>query len=336
VRLDFIWYGTHPLRFLLWPLSLLFCALVWLRRQAYFWGIFRRYHATVPLVVVGNISVGGTGKTPLTIYLVTLLKQHGWQPGVVSRGYRGQARTWPQWVTPESDPAQVGDEPLLLAQHCPVAVAPQRAAAVEMLLAKHQCTIILCDDGLQHYALQRDVEIAVVDATRGMGNGWCLPAGPLRETPRRLQHVDMCVVRGEGVFSGDFRMEYRLRQVHSFNEHQVEHQVEDLATWRGREVHAVAGIGAPQPFFDALTQAGLRVIPHVFADHHAYCAADFNFKPDVPILMTSKDAVKCRTFATSRYWYVPLETHLPPEFAAQFLALIAAKHKNKRTTPATV
>jgi tetraacyldisaccharide 4'-kinase len=323
--MDFLWYRRHPVRFLLLPFSALFCVLVWLRRALYRYRIFASYRAPVPVVIVGNISVGGTGKTPLTAYLADLLKAHGWRPGIVSRGYGGLAKTWPQLVTPESDPRLCGDEPLLLAQHCPVAVAPRRSEAVRALLAQHDCTIILGDDGLQHYALQRDIEIAVIDAERGLGNRWCLPAGPLREAPARLRNVDMMVVRGDGALpvSGAFRMTYHVGQLQRL----VDDHPEELAAWRGRKVHALVGIGNPQAFFRALHEAGLEVIPHVFADHHIYQRAEIYFDDDLPVIMTAKDAVKCRNFAALQHWCAGLETRLPAAFTTRFLELLATRQR---------
>lgn len=198
MKLDILWYGKHPLVLVLLPFSWLFCALVWIRRQAYKRGLLNRHSASVPIIIVGNITVGGTGKTPLVLWLAKFLKQSGFEPGIVSRGYGGRANQWPQSVHADSDPSLVGDESVLLARRsgCPVVVAPRRYLAVQSLLTNNDCNLIISDDGLQHYALHRDIEIAVVDEERRYGNRHCLPAGPLREPVSRLKEIDLIVMNG--------------------------------------------------------------------------------------------------------------------------------------------
>jgi tetraacyldisaccharide 4'-kinase len=253
--------------------------------------------------VVGNITVGGTGKTPCVIWVVNQLKARDFRVGILSRGYRGRSSVWPRLVDPRSDPNEVGDEPVLLAlaTGCPVAVGPDRVAAGRMLLAERPVDILVSDDGLQHYALHRDLEIAVVDGSRGLGNGACLPAGPLREPAQRLESVDAVIVNGGSW--GDttvFRAALRPRRVYRLTGAD-ERKLDDF---RGTLVHAVAGIGNPERFFELLKSAQIRVIPHAFPDHARYSRSDFDFGDSHPILMTEKDAVKCRAFADDRLWTV--------------------------------
>lgn len=291
------WYSGARWPYLLLPLSALYGAIVGIRAWLYRHAWLRQQRVSVPVIIVGNISVGGSGKTPLVAWLVAHLRESGWQPGVVSRGYRGEARQWPQWVTPESNPRLVGDEPVMLAQitQCPVAAAPARIAAANLLI-EQGVNIIVADDGLQHYALARDIEIAVQDGTRGYGNGQLLPAGPLRETRRRLDTVDMHIVQGAGQ---DFWLQ--TSHVQPLDEALP---AQPLATFKGRTVHAVAGIGHPQRFFKSLLAAGITVIAHAFEDHHQYTAEEIQFDDDYPVLMTAKDAVKCREFANKKHAYV--------------------------------
>ena len=255
----------------------------------------------VASIVVGNITVGGTGKTPLVIWLANYLRSHGWRPGIVSRGYGGRARQWPQQVRPDSDPVSVGDEAVLLAQTtgCPMSVGPNRPAAVAALLKYKAVDIVISDDGMQHYALARDLEIAVIDGERRLGNGFLLPAGPLREPASRLREADIVVVNGQGV-TGEYAMQVHRAQVRSL-QGDGEVRLEDFS---GRSVHAVAGIGNPQRFFDLLGELGIDARPHPFPDHHRFRAADLRFDDPLPILMTAKDAVKCRRIPCRDCWVV--------------------------------
>ena len=299
------------------PLGLLYCSVAMLRRQAYRRGLFKVYRAGVPVVVVGNITVGGSGKTPLITRLVELAREGGWRPGIVSRGYRGQAQDWPRRVDPDSDPFQVGDEPVLLARRCrcPVAVDPDRPRAVALLLEEGDCDLILADDGLQHYRLGRDLEVAVVDGSRRLGNGLCLPAGPLREPPDRLKTVDLVVVNGRAR-EGENAMELVGEEAVNLIDPD---ERRPLGDFRGR-VHAVAGIGNPQRFFAYLEQQGLRIIPHPFADHHPFTPEDLHFGDGRPVLMTEKDAVKCLRGVRPQFWYLPVTARLDPEFESRLLA----------------
>lgn len=317
-RLVDLWHTRTPLVWLLLPLSALYCAVVSGRRWAYRVGIRKIRRLDVPVIVVGNLTVGGTGKTPLVTWLAQFLRQHGYRPGLIARGYGGKASQWPQAVTAESDPALVGDEPVLLARAtgCPMRVAPDRVAAARALLAEHDCNVILSDDGLQHYALGRDIEIAVIDGERRFGNGHCLPAGPLREPASRLKDVDLIVANGAAQ-AGEFAMQVHAGEAINL----VSGERRALESFRGQPVHAVAGIGHPARFFTALQDAGLTVEPHAFPDHHAFRPEDLAFD-DGAVLMTEKDAVKCRRFALPYLWAVATRVELGEAFGARVLALL--------------
>ena len=317
--IDRIWYGRSPLAWLLLPLSVPFCAAVVVRRWMYGVGLKTVQRVGMPVIVVGNITAGGTGKTPLVIWLAQLLKAHGYRPGLIARGYGGGATKWPQAVTPDSDPAMVGDEPVLLARTtgCPMVVAPDRVAAARTLLETYDCNMILSDDGLQHYALGRDIEIAVIDGARRFGNGHCLPAGPLREPPSRLRQVDLIVANGSPA-AGEFAMRVQTGEAVNL----LNGERRPLTAFSGQPVHAVAGIGHPARFFTALQTAGLDVRAHTFPDHHAYRMQDLNFT-DGPVLMTAKDAVKCRRFARPDFWSVETSMDIDPAFSARLLALLS-------------
>ena len=297
---------------------------MFVRRWCYRLHLFRSKQLKVPVVVVGNISVGGTGKTPLVVAVVEALKRAGYKPGVISRGYRGKARSWPQQVRPDSDPVMVGDEPILISRRtlCPMAVGPKRVAAGMALLKYSSCDVIVCDDGLQHYALRRDAEVMVVDGARRFGNGFCLPAGPLREPVRRMDKVDFIVTNGLAA-PNEFAMQYEGDTlVNLFDESQTC----SLAELKGRGVHAVAGIGNPQRFFERLAQVGLDVREHRFPDHHLYLPRDLDYGNSVPIIMTEKDAVKCQRFARGNMWYLPISVKLDGEFEQQLLKRIEARN----------
>ncbi|MFA7619151.1 MAG: tetraacyldisaccharide 4'-kinase [Thiohalomonadaceae bacterium] len=316
-RLDHYWYDDNAVARLLAPLSWLFCTLAMLRRTAYRCGWRRAERVGVPVVVVGNITVGGSGKTPVVVWLVDYLRRHGKRVGVVSRGYGGQAPHWPQPVDAASDPAMVGDEPVLIARRTgvPLAVGPDRVAAARFLLARHELDVIVSDDGLQHYRLARDVEVAVVDGRRGLGNGRCLPAGPLRERPSRLAHVDVVVTNG-----GDAPDAVRLEGALLVNLRDDRQQA--LSALGGSRVHGVAAIGDPRRFFATLAAAGLTVVEHAFPDHHPFRAEDLAFGDGLPVVMTEKDAVKCTGFASENHWYLPVEARVPEAVGRHILDLI--------------
>ncbi|HHH39375.1 MAG TPA: tetraacyldisaccharide 4'-kinase [Sedimenticola sp.] len=326
-----LWYGNPWLALPLLPLSLLYGILVWTRWFAYRVGLKRVHRFPVPVVVVGNVTAGGTGKTPLVIWMAHHLRSLGFRPGIVSRGYGGKASHWPQQVRPDSDPVMVGDEAVLLARRtgCPTCVAPDRAAAVEALLEHTDCDIVLSDDGLQHLGLGRDLEIAVVDGARGLGNGFLLPAGPLREPASRLKRVDLVISNGA------WRREVPVMKVTGPRLVSLRHgraaEVHALEEAAGNRVHAVAGIGNPQRFFDLLTTHGLEVVPHPFADHHDYRREDLAFEPDLPVLMTEKDAVKCRRFARDNHWVVEIDVQ-PDDNFVHNLDLMLRKLKDGQET----
>ncbi|MGB3919146.1 tetraacyldisaccharide 4'-kinase [Thiothrix litoralis] len=281
-----VWYGNDRFgKYLLLPLTGVFCVLAALNR----WRHKRQQvKHPVPVVVVGNISVGGTGKTPLVIWLVERLREAGFKPGVVSRGYK-------------KDADSLGDEPLLIIQrtNVPLAIGKDRNQAITTLLHEHACDIIIADDGLQHYRMGRDVEICVVDGQRRFGNGFCLPSGPLREPVSRLASCDFVVTNGENMtMHGDTLVNLATDSRQS------------LQALSGQTVHVVTGIGNPQRFINTLEQAGLQVLAHLYPDHHAFTGAEIRFDDALPILMTEKDAVKCRQYAVQNVWYLPIEAVL--------------------------
>lgn len=311
-RLNALWYRPKlPLwAWLLLPLEVLFRAVASLRRGAYRRGWRRVWRAPVPVIVVGNIHVGGTGKTPLVISLVQWLSAQGWQPGVVSRGYGGAAAQAVECVADDSDAGQVGDEALMIFREtgAPVAVGRDRAAAARKLLAETPCDVIVSDDGLQHLALGRDIELVVMDAGRGLGNGHCLPLGPLREPPARLASVDLVIHSGQADSAEQAGYQLQPRLFCSVDGRRQRF----LDTWpAGQRVHGVAGIGHPGRFFQQLRALGLDVVEHVFADHHSYEAGDLDFAEPLPVIMTAKDAVKCRGFAPADSWYLAVQVALP-------------------------
>jgi len=308
--LQHFWARTGVLTVLLSPLALLFSVVSGLRRQAYRRGWLKAISVGVPVIIVGNITAGGSGKTPLVIWLVNWLRSQGYRPGVVSRGYGGSACGCVE-VQPDSLAAVVGDEPLLIRikTNAPVVVGRDRVAAARMLIAHHQVDLIVADDGLQHYRLHRDLELAVVDAATGLGNGWPLPAGPLREPKARLRCVDAViqVVRGEvspanTIPVPTWRADYTAGMAYRLCDPQAQMALRDLPQ---HDWLAITGIGHPQGFFDMLQAQGIRFSPRTFADHHAFKEADLPVGSAV--LMTEKDAVKCRGFAGSDWWAVELD-----------------------------
>lgn len=308
---------------LLLPLAALFYFAATIRRSLYRSRLLPSQRVPVPVVVIGNLTAGGAGKTPLVLYLAQRLTASGRKPGIVSRGYgarRGDARE----VHDDSTPEEAGDEALLikLRSDVPVFVGHQRAAAAQaLLMAYPDCDVILCDDGLQHYALERDIEIAVVDR-RGFMNGWMLPAGPLREPVSRLDTVDACVLNQSSVaILADvprFRMRLAGSSFYRLGDPSQQCLARDLA---GKRLHAYAGIGEPQRFFDHLQQLGLRCTTHAFADHHAYALEDFTVTGDA-ILMTEKDAVKCARYwdrLPLPAWVLPVDAVVDPDLARYVL-----------------
>ncbi|MDY6982191.1 MAG: tetraacyldisaccharide 4'-kinase [Pseudomonadota bacterium] len=335
------WYRDAPWLRYLEPLSRLYRGLSQQRRRAYQSGRKQATRASVPVIVIGNLTAGGTGKTPLALALCQYLQEKGWKPAVVSRGYGGKSKTYPLHVTVDTLPEASGDEALLLALNCeaPVVVDPDRGRGVRFLEEKFQPGVILCDDGLQHYALARDVEIAVVDGTRGFGNGRFLPAGPLREGPERLLEVDYVVINAdEGlVLPEGIRARAAMQLVPDLLVNIRSGETLSCAEWRERyahlhdRVHAVAGIGNPERFFTTLCQQGFAIITHPFPDHHRFARNDVTFADERPVLMTEKDAVKCLNLVDERHWCLKVQAELPPEF---FAALEERLHDAKRALAA--
>ena len=318
LSLQKLWTRSSVLTVFLLPFAALFSVVSILRRQAYQRGWLSSVCVGVPVIIVGNITAGGSGKTPLVIWLANWLRDRGYRPGVVSRGYGGTAQGCVE-VQPDSPPGEVGDEPLLIRVKTgvPVVVGRDRVAAARTLLARHPgVDVIVSDDGLQHYRLQRDMELAVVDAASGLGNGWPLPAGPLREPKGRLGSVDAVirVVRGSVPSDADrpvagWRADYAAARAYRLRAPLEKVALRDLPA---RDWLAVTGIGRPQGFFDMLRAQGVRFSPRAFADHHAFQPQDV--PAEAAVLMTEKDAVKCLTFAGTDWWAVELDVALESGF----------------------
>lgn len=314
------WYANPSPPWALRLLSWLFRGAVWVRRH---WLLARAKPGalTLPVVVIGNITVGGSGKTPLVIWLAEHLREWGWHPGIVSRGYGGRPQTSPRLISNESSPIEFGDEPVMIADRlrCPVVIGIDRLAAAQALQRLGTVDIILSDDGLQHYRLPRQVEIAVVDASLGLGNECCLPAGPLREPASRLATVHAVMVNGSGwKYPGALAM--RLEGARAFQLNGKASRA--LGEFSGMTVHAVAGIGNPTRFFSALSRLGLKLVMHPFPDHHPFQASDLQFGDTHPVLMTEKDAIKCRAFSDDRCWVVPVNPEISAADTARVKELI--------------
>jgi tetraacyldisaccharide 4'-kinase len=322
------WYRLSWLSIVLLPLAVLFRLSASLRRLAYKIGVLRSERLPVPVIVVGNITAGGTGKTPLTLWLCGILQEQGFRPGIVSRGYGG--RTSLLAVTADSDPAAAGDEPVLLAQRsrCPVWIGRDRVAAARALLAATpECDVIVCDDGLQHYRLQRDVEIVVLDGSRGLGNGLPLPAGPLRDGAARLRSVDAVVINGPGDpglrTASRFNMSLEGSRFHNLLN---PGHTASVSEFQGRRLHAVAGIGNPSRFFGHLQRLGLSFTAHAFPDHYTFAPADLDFENAEEVIMTEKDAIKCQRFARENQWALPVDAAVDPKLGQLILTKLKTRH----------
>jgi len=344
-----IWYTPSPrgryrfFIFLLWPLAKL-TEVVTRRRYQHFLQQKKLLHAPVPIIIVGNITVGGTGKTPLVIALVKKLLEAGYSPGVISRGYGAQANDYPLQVQHESTAEQVGDEPLLIYQQTqvPVVIDPQRVRAWQFLLQKNpSVNVIISDDGLQHYALARDVEIVVMDGARGFGNQLCLPAGPLREPLDRLNTVDFLVVNSVNRPACHFEQSEKSPEIsHCVRDDSLlnaismhlnsegffsvkNNQPISASYFHDKRCYEVAGIGNPQRFFNRLREQLIESEAFIFPDHHAYTEKDFSdFSLERPVIMTEKDAVKCRAFAQENWVYLKVSAQLPESFWQGLLGLL--------------
>ena len=331
------WERVTPVSAALSPLSLLFGAAAAARRAAYRNGLFPAVRLSVPVVVAGNITVGGTGKTPFALWLAAGLRARGYRPGIVSRGY-GSRSGEPQRVLPDSDPRACGDEAVLVARrsNCDVWTGADRVAAGRSLLAAAQpaCDVLISDDGLQHYALARDVEICVVDAARGFGNGWLLPAGPLRELPSRIATVDAVVLNTGHETAGHPSLERIPVEAPRFTMRLEGATFRNVLNpgrrvaaehFRGKRVHAVAGIGHPGRFFAHLHALGVECTSHPFPDHHPFVMADLEFPAADAVLMTEKDAVKCRRFARESYWELAVDAVLDDALLEQVLRKLRSR-----------
>lgn len=317
--------------FLLLPISWLFLILVFIRKFFYQIGLLRSQNLSVPVIVIGNINIGGTGKTPLVIWLSKQLQMAGYKPGIISRGYGGSTQQV-QEVFANSNPKEVGDEPVLLAMRtaCPVFVNANRIEAGKALRQAHpECDVIISDDGLQHYALQRDIEIVVLDGTKGVGNGALLPAGPLRERISKLAHVDAIVINGELLKalpnSAVATFEMELESSYFYNLLNP-NKVSNSLAFANQKVLAIAGIGNPERFFKQLQRMGLHFTSRAFLDHHAFRATDFASEAADIILMTEKDAVKCKAFAQTNFWVLPVNAVIKSDL----MAIILNKLKKPR------
>lgn len=299
------WYQRTWWTWLLVPFAGLFAVISAGRRLCFRLGLAKATQVAAPVIVVGNISVGGTGKTPFTLWLCQYLQQQGLKPGILSRGYGANIKQ-PQLVTAAMSAADVGDEPLLLAQltGVPVVVCPKRVAGAEFLLANTDCNIVICDDGLQHYALARDLEIVLIDGQRGLGNGWLLPAGPLREGAWRLATVDL-------VLSNSAPSSWTPHQLDVIAAPAKPLIASSLPLAPNSAVALVSGIGNPERFATTALQAGFAISSkHYFPDHHPFTQADFQ-QIETPVLMTAKDAVKCQPFAQPNWYYLPITAQVP-------------------------
>ena len=314
------WYQKSTWLLLLVPLSWLFRAISRLRRIVLQWR-FQGQSYAMPVVVIGNISLGGSGKTPLIIALAKALSERGYSVGVVSRGYGGASAQYPLVVRPDTPVSQSGDEPLLVAKKlgCPVVVDPNRGRAVEKLVESFSCDLILSDDGLQHYRLHRDVEIAVVDGRRRFGNGYTLPAGPLRESPRRLKEVDFIIQNG-GIVEPDDPGTYIVQLETSGLRRFGSSELIGFDQWvESTNIHAVAAIGHPERFFESLRKMGFKVDSEPKNDHQTLTARDIGFDDDLPVVITAKDAVKYQDLVPDNLWVLEVEMALDNEFVSSLI-----------------
>jgi len=330
-----VWYEGASSYQMLLPLSGVYWLLISLRRCLYGIGLLGRHRAVVPVIVVGNITAGGTGKTPVTIWLAQALRERGFSPGIVSRGYGGSRSSTSMRVDAASDPDVVGDEPVLLAQRtgCPVVVDANRFRAAQMLV-DDSVNVIIADDGLQHYRLERTYEICVIDGARGLGNRLLLPAGPLRETIDRLSQVDQVIVNG--------RISDMAGELTAVEQNAIEFQLQanevsrlngsltrPIERFSGTTVHAVAAIGNPGRFFDMLRAHGIQVIEHALRDHAKLTSQDLNFGDDFDVLMTEKDAVKLKAVSSDKFWTVPVELQIDPLIAGPWLEQIESRLRDE-------
>lgn len=324
--LDRLWYGKGRPLWWLWPLAWLYQRIAGRRRRNALVQLVRHRRPAAPVIVVGNITAGGTGKSPLTAWLVEVLRQAGWRPVILTRGYGGRAGCYPLKVTEQTPATEAGDEPVMLARQtgCPVVVDPRRARGAEWALEQGLGNILVCDDGLQHYALYRDLELAVFDGQRGIGNGAPIPVGPLREPVERLDMVDFSIVNGEpeGPMPGSRYCIMTLVPERLVNLRTGESQ--SLSWLAGQRVRGVAGIGNPARFFRTLASLGARVRPAAFPDHHRFSVDDLTVEAGEILVMTAKDAVKCDRFAQQHCWVLEVKARLPESFREALVARVGS------------
>lgn len=322
--LSHIWYqpSVKWYLFLFIPLSFLTKIYVTIKRKLYLWNILKTKEVPVPVIVVGNITVGGTGKTPVTIYISKLLQKHNFKPGIICRGYLGKAKN-PLVVEKNSSHHDVGDEALLLTKltDVPVAIGKNRVKAAELLLKNYDVDIIISDDGLQHYKLARNIEIAVIDGQRELGNNSLLPIGPLREPKERLNSVDICVANGglSMMMNDYFLMRLQLVKLYNCLDNTKELEIYELSN---KTVHAVSGIGNPAKFFDLLKLHNITVIPHAYSDHHKFSKEELEFNDNYPIIITEKDSVKCMELNNPNIWVLSVQACLSKGFDEKLLSLL--------------
>lgn len=314
------------------PITLGYLAIILIRKWCYKIGLLKTHILPVPVIVIGNITLGGTGKTPLVIFVANSLKKRGLKVGIISRGY-GRSSSATMVVEKDGDYLTFGDEPLLVKTHtdCPVVVGKNRVRAAKKLLELSPCDVIISDDGLQHYALERDIEIAVIDGVRQFGNGFLFPSGPLREPRSRLQRCNFVVINGSpkqtATPSSSYQYYMGLQSKGFYPVNAQMNQEISQDSFRGKKVHAFAGIGNPQRFFSQLKELGLDISPHAFKDHHHFVPTDFAFlKADDIVVMTEKDAVKCGSFAKNNWYFLKVEAQITENFAQNFYAFILKKN----------
>ncbi|OEY67224.1 tetraacyldisaccharide 4'-kinase [Marinobacter sp. X15-166B] len=321
---DRLWYRRGRPLAILWPLALAYRHIAHQRRDRAL-AYAARHPVAAPVIVVGNITAGGTGKSPLTAWLVRMLRRHGWRPVILTRGYGGKAADYPLRVTATTDSRASGDEPLMLAQqcNCPVVVDPDRNRAAQWALAQHLGDVLVCDDGLQHYRLPRDIEIAVFDGARGVGNGAPIPVGPMREPLSRLRSVDFVITNGQARAELAHGRSFLMTLQPTTLRHLGTGELQPVTRLAGQRVRAVAGIGNPGRFFDTLSALGARVRGRALPDHHRFAADDLLTEPDELLLMTAKDAVKCRAIAPVNTWVLEVEAVLDKSFEPGLLERLA-------------
>ena len=324
------WQQANVLTLALWPLTWLYATVFYIRKKCYQFDLFERFKAPVPVIVVGNLTVGGTGKTPLVIHLVEVLRANGFQPGVISRGYSGNAEQYPLFVNNETPVSESGDEPALIVRRTgvPMTVGSNRRASIELLLSSAKVDVIISDDGLQHLALQRDIEVCLMDETTGSTNTALLPAGPYREPLARLKSVDLIVKHQNHLSAqsglGDKSFSMSLKAGEPLPVRKASNEIGQSFDAKSA-IHAVAGIGNPQRFFSTCEKIGLDFQEHSYPDHYQFKESDFEFLDGKAILMTEKDAVKCTNFSNEKLWYLPVDAQLSDGFTDSLITLLNTK-----------